>query len=187
MNKKILSIVGSVILSTSLSAATLKDYVYTGISFGEFSNNLSKDGEEQRVNAFSGALSVGFVKKETHRFSLSYQNTMFLKSDIDNNRINSNFGKLKLNYDFMIKNLDMGTAVYFGPSTALDIVSLSGSDIKDKVKLGGSLGARVGISHDFNDLIQLDLSYEKSLEMFSFNYIDVKSSDSFLIGLNFKY
>lgn len=185
MNKKVLGILTAGLLTSSLNATPLQDYIFVGVGGGELKSSIL--GTSSKDKSKIGNVSVGFVKQDTHRFSLNYLKDLSVKksnNDI-NNRITTD--KIKINYDFMIKNLDTQTSVYFGPSLSLNILNVGESvlDLDSDFSLG--IGGRVGVTQDFGKLIQLDLSYENSFDYLPTENTETMRNEFYLLAVNFKF
>lgn len=187
MKKTALSIITLSLLSINAYAYTLKDYTYSSLGFGQSNLIIQNSGEEDSDYSSAMTVSLGFVKQDTHRFSLGFQTGLQSHLEMDGMKFNVNLHKIKGNYDFMIKNLKTNTGVYLGVGLATNIANIKSSEVPDKVKYGIGASGRVGLFQDINSKLQLDVYYERSIDYLKFNDIELKSTDVWMVGLNYKF
>lgn len=187
MKKSIFSLLTLGLLSINANAYVLQNYGYVGIGIGESTPQIRYSGNESEDFSNAVNLAFGYVSKDTHRFSLEIQSGLQNHLELEGMKFNTNLTKVKLNYDFTIKNLVTNTGMFIGIGGSGDMLHITSSDVKDKTNYGGGVLGRIGLLQDIGKSLQAEIRYEKSMDYLKFNSIDMKGTENWTIAINYKF
>lgn len=181
-----LSILTSNLLAEEGNKYNLKDSVYFGIYGGLGNNKVELADSKLDFQGANVELRAGFEKSETHRFSLFLNSQLETEQTLASLSTEISSYTLGLNYDFQIKNLDTGTALFFGPSIFLVSATISQGSISEN-SLGGGAGLRVGVSQKISEKIDLEVYYQADRLSMDIEGVDMSERNKLMGGLSFKF